>query len=338
MATLPDQIVSFHAMLLKLSELGLPIVVGNAASASSLERVLSDYRVELEGRIARGLNDPKKLLTETPLPDNYRQALLLWLDEPSQPRAFEYLLGPATVDEQMRWRFRADWILPILIAILGFAASLFTIRNLVPQLEQLYVRSGQTPGPIFRNLKAVDESAFTFVALFCVILLFLSAWLWRTKRHVSSGLRNQSSSSKNHRKLAVRYAKKAASIRASLWTQSPDPLTSTEPSLGSSSHPSFESESPLQKIVLEEPFALNASSIFQSTKDNLQSSTQAQRDSVAEIYTTLSRLHQIRSSKRRQPWLMLLIGGSTTAIAALSFFLPYIEFMWLVSLPEGVGQ
>lgn len=279
MAVLADQIAAFHSMLLQLSQLGLPIAVGNAATPPALAKQFAQYQQELERCIARGTHDPEALLRETSLPAHYCRGLQLWLQNPASPQALQSMLGPVAVHDRLRWKYRTAWLLPLGIAVLGSAVTLVTIHQLVPQFEELYLRAGESPGPIFQRLQAIRSATPAIVGLLSGAILALGLWLWNKDRgrlrNIDHALLEGQSS--DHASRAILYANK---VEAEM-TSGPSP------------------------------------------------------QSMTPLYSALGTFHQQRYARHLEPWLLVLLGGSFTILAALALLLPYVEFMTRIALPAG---
>jgi type II secretory pathway component PulF len=345
MTVLADQIVAFHTQLLHLSELGFPIGIEKVDSPKSLGKVLADYQNILEGRIARGARDPQTLLSDSSLPINYCQALELWLRDPNQPQAFQLLIEPASNNNQLRWQFRFAWLFPIVIAILGFAITMLTLNQLVPHLDDLYARSGRTVGPLFDYLKTAYEHSREMIAGFGITIVTISALVWKSRtRPTVTGFQQQKRHHHNHLEQSSINAQKAQTI----LLESASKPSSTEQSLSLSQPPveqdtpiyqeNYAFDSPLRRSLFEKPFSINEPLIFQSSFEQLPENSQALLTSLARFYTNLSQYHKKRYTQRLQPFLIFFIGGSFTLLAALTLFLPYAEFMWIVAMPEGVRK
>ena len=280
MAVLADQIAAFHSILLQLSQLGLPIAVGNAATPQALAKQFAQYQQELERCIARGTHDPETLLSETSLPTHYCGGLRLWLQDPASPEALQYMLGPVAVHDQLRWKYLAAWLLPLGIAILGCSVTLLTIYQLGPHFETLYLRAGETPGPVFTQLQAIRSAIPAIVALLSCGILALALWLWRKDR---SRLRN------------------------------------------------------IDDAVLEGPCSDHASRAILYAHKVEMATSGPPSESLTPLYSTLGEFHQRRYARHLEPWLLALLGGSFTVLAALALLLPYVEFMTRIALPAGVA-
>lgn len=278
MAALADRTAEFHALIVKLSELGLPFKIGEASKTASLRQQLTKFQQHFESQIARGVTDVTTLLQNEPLPINYQRALQLWLSDASPDAAMQCLLTSSQTSKQLRSDYRLAWLWPLCIAIAATVVIAVLLQQLIPQFEQLYIEANQEPGPIFLFFNGISQANL----LLYVFIFFLIICLW----------------------FLIVYSRRYVSV--SRTSQTGD------------AHAAL--------ICGERAAAARANAV----------GGDREQARLAQLYERIGALFRNRFAKRLQPKILILVGGTFVLVACLVLILPYAEFMWLISAPQGM--
>jgi len=178
MQTELDRILAFNEQLLSLSRAGLPVDIGGATDAESIEATIAKINANLTLAIARGQSPQQAIGDAEAMPPRYRLAILSLLHRDHSTVAFDYLTTQARAQRELvfdvsRWFYQLGVL--CLIALLGFTYLIFRVT---PKIASVFNDLGLGFDSSIRFSNYARETYWTWLPLLLVIIL-VGTWVWR---------------------------------------------------------------------------------------------------------------------------------------------------------------
>ncbi len=317
-----DDVLAFNDQLQRLSradlllDLGLAGVKSNSNSVSlsqAMDRVDAALRLRVE--LGQSLEEAIELAPE--LSPRYRASLKTWL-RTGDPDA---TMGSITVPIQRQHRvsvgFNVSLIQPLVLVVLTFAAFLVLLLWTLPQIEAMYAQIWKRPSGVVVLLQQLrDWLPVWGVAM--PLILVVAVVFWRS-RSMSSTLSWLPGSSRDVN--AMRYASYSDQVAVLL-----------------------EREVPLQEaLLLADPESANRVLSERSSAPLLTWALTGDLDGepMPKVLRFVARTYRQSAAEHALIWRVLVptvlgaaIGGLLVFAFGLSLFLPWIDLLTELSLPE----
>ena len=324
-----QRVLSFNEQLNKLSQAGIPMELDtpnlgsvkniNGSLNSSVENSIQQVESALKLRVELGQNVDEAIDAAPELPSRYRSSLKTWLRLQDPESALDPLTVPTRERRDVIRGVGMSLLQPMLIFALTFFAFLVLCLVTVPRLEAIYTQNWTTPTGVLAVLVKA-RNTLPIWGIVIPIVFVIACFTWKRR---SSRLNVHRLLPGGQRYLqSLSHANFAEHVATLLENEVPleQAMMLADPELGAKYVANRESAPPLLR------WALTGDLGGEPLSSVLRFVSLTYRH-VAEQYAAIWRVVL-------PTFLGAFVGGLLVLVYGLSLFLPIIDTLNMISLPQ----